>query len=112
MTAVVRSNVLRYSTREPESLFFAIHLPRAAGFDSGTSTPIASASSTMVDGRTAPSRWSCSDTLGRLRRDAPWMVTSPFASIDMGIPLGRGFAVFRLAVRGSGRDALAHDRTG
>ena len=67
MTAVVRSKVFRYSTSEPESLFSANQSASASASLSGTSSPIASASSMIVAGRTPPSRWSCSDTFGRLR---------------------------------------------
>jgi hypothetical protein len=71
MTAVVRSNVLRYSTSEPESVFSENQSASASPSLEGSSSPIASPSSMIVVGRTAPSRWSCSDTLGKPRIETP-----------------------------------------
>jgi hypothetical protein len=56
MTAVVRSNVFRYSTSEPESLWSSNQSASSSASVDGTSRPISSASSMIVCGRSAPSR--------------------------------------------------------
>ena len=43
------------------------HSPSDAASGAGSAWPTSAASSTMVEGRSPPSRWSCSSTLGARR---------------------------------------------
>src|SRR6218665_3995992 len=67
MMAVVTSNVVRYSTSEPELACCTNQSPSATASVVGSSRSMPSARSIIVCGRTPPSRWSCSDTFGKRR---------------------------------------------
>ena len=66
MTEIVMSKVFRYSTSVPLSDCSANQSASASASVAGSSMPSASASSMIVWGRSPPSRWSCSETFGRL----------------------------------------------
>src|SRR6218665_2239111 len=67
MMAVVTSNVVRYSTSEPELACCTNQSPSATASVVGSSRSTSSARSIIVCGRTPPSRWSCNDTFGKRR---------------------------------------------
>ena len=64
ITATVWSNVSRYRSSDPEFADSANQRPSDSASVAGSAWPISSASSTIVAGRSPPSRWSCSRALG------------------------------------------------
>ena len=76
MTATVWSKVSRYFTSEPESAIVVNHWPSDSASGAGRVCPTSAASSTIVAGRSPPSRWSCSSTFGA-RRACSWVTAGP-----------------------------------